>query len=68
VWAADATTNPSFLLPGSMPQATGWISRADGSTLSRTQNTPPFQKAVALPLVIQRRAREGVVGIRGCWF
>jgi hypothetical protein len=51
-----------------MPTATGCASRADGSTLSRTQKIPPFQKEVALPLLIQRRARAGVVGINGCWF
>ena len=49
-----------------MPTAIGWLSRADGSTFKRTQKIPPFQKAVALPLLIQRLARAGVVGINGC--
>jgi hypothetical protein len=33
----------------------------------RTQNTPRFQKGVALPDLIQRLARLGVVGIKGRW-
>ncbi len=51
-----------------MPTATGCATRAEGSALSRTQKIPPFQKAVALPHLIQRLARDGVVGIKGCWF
>jgi len=35
--------------------------------LRRTQKMAPFQKLVALPLLGQRRARAGVVGIKGCW-
>src|SRR5260370_427708 len=34
-------------------------------TSSRTPKSPPFQNAVAFPLLIQRRARAGVVGING---
>src|SRR5258708_14711666 len=37
----------------------------DGSTFSRTPKRRPFQNAVAFPLLIQRRARAGVVGING---
>ena len=48
-----------------MPTAMGWIAQADGSTLSRIQKMPPFQKGVAFPLLIQRLARDGVVGISG---
>src|SRR5258708_4517518 len=44
----------------------GWTSHADGSTLSRRQKMPPFQKAVARPLVSHFLARAGVVGMRGC--
>src|SRR5450755_2987298 len=61
------TLYPSLFEPGSMPIAIDWVSLADGSLLSRTQKRPPFQKAVALPCLSQRRARAGVVGINGCW-
>src|SRR5260370_10110377 len=44
----------------------GCTARADGSLLSRTQKTPPFQTGVALPLLIQRLARAGVEGMNGC--
>src|SRR5258707_15146399 len=37
----------------------------DGSTFSRTPKRPPFQNAVAFPLLIQRRARAGAGGING---
>jgi hypothetical protein len=65
VWEAEATAIPSRLDPGSMPTAMGCCTRADGCLLSRTQKKPPFQKLVAFPLRIQRRARDGVVGISG---
>jgi hypothetical protein len=61
----DLTTSASFLLPGSIPTAMGWVERADGSWFKRTQKTLPFQKEVALPLLIHLLARDGVVGISG---
>lgn len=55
---------PSLPLPGGSGNIfhhkhTDWKNLAQKSGLS--------QKAVALPLLIHRRARAGVFGIKGCW-
>jgi hypothetical protein len=68
VCAFDLTVNPSRFEPGSTPTAIGWQLRLDGSTLSRTQNTPFLKNGVAFFDLIQRLALAGVVGISGLLF
>jgi hypothetical protein len=48
-----------------MPIQIFWVWSLDEFRLSLTQKTPLTQKGVASPDLIQRRAREGVVGIKG---
>jgi hypothetical protein len=50
-----------------LPSYSGITQAAMRRTFNRTQKMPRSQNGVASPRLIHRRAREGVVGIRGLW-